>query len=106
MMLDGLGVVRVPQAACNSACQTKAFDVMVRPERLRILDRCDDPEMNTFDMNIRAIVNYGDGLLVIRSSGQLPVRVRTTGEYSGLLSEGSTVKVGWRPGDAHLIPRI
>jgi putative spermidine/putrescine transport system ATP-binding protein len=106
LMLDGLGMVRVQQTACDTVGQTKAFDVMVRPEKMRIFDKCNDPDMNVFDMNISAIVNYGDSLMVIGSSGKLPVRVRVTGNYSGLLlEEGSTVKVGWRPSEAHLIPR-
>jgi hypothetical protein len=60
---------------------------------------------NSIAMKIAVIVNYGDSVLVIGDARGHAMRMRLAGTPPETVREGATVTVGWRPGDAHLIPR-
>jgi TOBE domain len=83
-----------------------AVDVLVRPERVQLAAPGSDPALpNQLVMEIGAIVNYGDSVLVIGSARGLRLRMRIAGAQPAAIREGATVTVGWRRGDEHLIAR-
>jgi putative spermidine/putrescine transport system ATP-binding protein len=96
-----------PMQADVEACRrigTGSVDVLVRPERLRLVD-AGSALPNRLAVKVNVIVNYGDSVLVIGDAGGQVVRVRIFGAQPEEVREGATVTVGWRPGDAHLIAR-
>jgi putative spermidine/putrescine transport system ATP-binding protein len=103
--LDALGPVRVDVEAWRRVGKG-AVDVLVRPERVRLAAPGADPAPpNAVPMEIGVIVNYGDSVLVIGSSGGQRLRMRIAGVQPDAVREGATITVGWRPGDEHLIAR-
>ena len=78
-------------------------DVLVRPERVRLVDRA--TATNALTMKVGVIVNYGESVLVIGDARGHAVRMRIAGAAPDAIREGATVTVGWEPGDAHVIRR-
>ena len=78
--------------------------MMVRPERLRVVDGRPPADANTFDVTISAIVNYGDSALAIGTARNLPIRIRVASEALSMLDEGSSVTVALAPRDIHILP--
>jgi putative spermidine/putrescine transport system ATP-binding protein len=104
--LDSLGPVRVDVEAWRRVGKG-AVDVLVRPERVRLAAPGVDPAPpNVLPMEIGVIVNYGDSVLVIGSSGGQRLRMRIAGVQPDAVRERATITVGWRPGDEHLIARF
>jgi putative spermidine/putrescine transport system ATP-binding protein len=104
LTVEGIGPIKAPPGQLAGAKAGDAFDIMVRPERLRVVEGA-LPVMNTVLMAIDTIVNYGDSLMVIGNAERLPLRMRIAGEPPTSVVEGATVWVGWMPGEAHLIQR-
>jgi len=105
LAVDGLGPIKVPAEKPANAGDAATYDVMVRPERIRLVDAGNAAGLNVVDLQVSTIVNYGDSLLVLGACNQLPVRLRIAGEFPAGLAEGATVKAGWSPQDTHLIAR-
>ena len=78
-------------------------DVLVRPERVRLVDAA--TATNALTMKVGVIVNYGESVLVIGDARAHTVRMRIAGAAPEAIREGATVTVGWEPDDAHLIRR-
>jgi putative spermidine/putrescine transport system ATP-binding protein len=104
IFLEGLGVMSVPPDKLREVHPGRSVDVMVRPERLRLVNGSSADPVNVIDMKIDTIVNYGDSLMVVGTSNHLPIRMRLSGELPAV-AEGATIRVGWAAEDAHLIPQ-
>jgi putative spermidine/putrescine transport system ATP-binding protein len=101
--LSGIGPVRV---AADASTLTGEVDVMIRPERLRPRAAGEsDGADNIFDMTIDDIINYGDSILAIGKTHGLPLRARIGGGAPDVLPPGSTLRLAWSPGDAHVLVR-
>jgi putative spermidine/putrescine transport system ATP-binding protein len=105
LSVEGLGTIRVTPEKIVGCNPGRAYDVMIRPERVRLATCAVDSGMNTFDMLIDTIVNYGDSLMIVGSISGKPLRMRVTDEAFAGLAEGAVVRVGWIAGEVHLIPR-
>jgi putative spermidine/putrescine transport system ATP-binding protein len=105
LVIDGIGPIRLPVERLAALGPATAFDVMVRPERLRLVGPETPGELNTADVKIETLVNYGDSVLVLGQINQLPVRLRITGDLPAACREGAIVKAGWAPQDTHVIGR-
>ena len=102
--LEGFGSMQADVEACRRI-GTGPVDVLVRPERLRLVD-AGSALPNRLAVKVNVIVNYGDSVLVIgEAAGGHVVRMRIFGTQPEEVREGATVTVAWAPGDAHLIPR-
>ena len=99
--LGGVTVLPLPQ----SVRAARLVDVMLRPERLRLVRAGEPAPANRFAMQIEAVINYGDSVLAIGTAAGVPVRVRIAGAEPNAIERGSTVEVGWAPEAAHVLPR-
>ncbi len=99
--LDGIGAARIE---ADGAVPTGAVDLLLRPERLRLV-RGPTDGLNTMALRIDSLVNYGDSLLAIGRAGERTLRLRLTGATADGMHEGATVTVGWDPRDGHLVAR-
>ncbi|MBI3513921.1 MAG: ABC transporter ATP-binding protein [Proteobacteria bacterium] len=102
--LDGIGPARVAGAG-TAAPATGAVDLLVRPERMRLVVPGQADGLNTVEMRVTTLVNYGDSLLAIGTAGDRPLRLRIAGATADALQEGARVTVGWDPRDGHIVPR-
>ncbi len=75
------------------------LEVLVRPERIRVLDGGSPPPDVTLTVQVSAIVNYGDSLLVLGQFGTRTLRIRVPESMAHTLSEGATLIVGWTAAD-------
>jgi putative spermidine/putrescine transport system ATP-binding protein len=84
-----------------------AARLMVRPESFRIDAGSDAPEgrWNHCSVRIEGSVNYGDSVLVIGRTGDIPIRLRLSGSDAMPLRERDTVRVRWRAEDSCLLAR-
>jgi putative spermidine/putrescine transport system ATP-binding protein len=105
LVVDGIGPIRLPAERLAALGPSTAFDVMVRPERLRLLGAETSGELNTADVKVATLVNYGDSVLVLGEVNQAPVRLRIAGDLPPDCREGEIVKAGWAPQDTHVIAR-
>ena len=78
-------------------------DIMVRPERVRLLNGGPAAGTNEMAMTVSAIVNYGESITVLGDASGTPMRMRMTGALANELREGAMLRVGWSPDDVHLI---
>ena len=101
--LDGIGPARLADAGAMPA--GGAVDLLVRPERLRLIEGGSAADLNTLEMRIGTIVNYGDSVLAIGATAGRPLRLRIAGTPPEALREGATVTVGWDPRDGHVVAR-
>jgi putative spermidine/putrescine transport system ATP-binding protein len=102
LTINGLGMVRALPGRDMAFGTSGKKHIMIRPERLRVVDRVDSDD-STFDIVIRESINYGDSVLLIGSAGDLSVRVRT--HASAHIGQGDTIKVAMRSADIHVIAR-
>ncbi|HET7296454.1 MAG TPA: ABC transporter ATP-binding protein [Gemmatimonadales bacterium] len=80
-------------------------DLLIRPERIRILDELSPREgLAVFAMKIATATHLGDSVLLTGTAGDQPLRVRVPGSSVVDAGEGQEISVGWRPADVHLIP--
>ena len=99
--LTGIGRVRVsPKNAL-----TGDVDVMIRPERLQPTHMVDAVDANEFEMTIVDTINYGDSILVVGTTGGVPLRARLVGARPDMLRPGAVLRLAWAPADAHVLPR-
>ncbi len=99
--LSGIGPMRIATQAIAAAGDV---ELMIRPERLRPGPE-GDGAVNTFDMTVDDVINYGDSLLVIGKTHGLPLRARMVGGAAHKLQAGAALKLAWSPADAHVLPR-
>jgi putative spermidine/putrescine transport system ATP-binding protein len=101
--LTGIGPVRV---AAKGGVAGGEVDVMIRPERLRLLAGGETPGAdNSFEMILDDIINYGDSILAIGKTRGLPLRARLVHGTPDVLQPGAMLKLAWAPADAHVIAR-
>ncbi|MFL6797944.1 MAG: ABC transporter ATP-binding protein [Xanthobacteraceae bacterium] len=81
-----------------------AVDVLIRPERLRLLASGEMAE-NVFEVVADDCINYGDSLLVVGTTHGVPLRARISSAATDAVRPGTRVRLGWAAGDAHLLPR-
>jgi len=99
--ITGLGAVRV-----DTPSAVGEVDVMIRPERLRLLRPGEDAGAdNIFDMTLTDVINYGDCLLAIGTIHGLPLRARILGDASGSLQPGARLRFAWTAADARVLAR-
>ena len=101
--LTGIGPVRV---GAKGVAAGGEVDVMIRPERLRLLAAGESAGSdNSFEMILDDIINYGDSILAIGKTRGLPLRARLVHGASDVLQPGAVLKLAWAPADAHVIAR-
>ena len=101
--LTGIGPVRV---AAKGDVAGGEVDVMIRPERLRLLASGETAGTdNSFEMILDDIINYGDSILAIGKTRGLPLRARLVHGTPDVLQPGAVLKLAWAPADAHVIAR-
>jgi putative spermidine/putrescine transport system ATP-binding protein len=101
--ITGLGAVRV---AGDVPVAAGEVDVMIRPERLRLLRAGEDPGGdNIFEMTLTDVINYGDCLLAIGTVHGRPLRARILSDASGGLLPGATLRLAWAGADARVLAR-
>jgi len=80
--------------------------LMLRPERVRIVDRSAGETLNVFDAEVTSIVYQGDSVLLqaVLADGS-PIRVRTSGAGGSSMapSAGDRVRLGLGPADTVLV---
>jgi putative spermidine/putrescine transport system ATP-binding protein len=101
----GVGPARVAKGR-RSSTDSGLVDLLIRPERLRIVTVGDVENLNTLDMDVDTIVNYGDSVLAIGRVGDKPLRMRIAGTLPEALREGVRLRVGWSPADAYVVSRL
>ena len=99
--LIGIGPARVAQPAGLPAGDVV---VMIRPERLRLRGAGPAAE-NELDMVVGDTINYGDSILVIGRTHGVALRARLIDGDPDALTRGRTIRLGWMPGDAHILAR-
>ena len=99
--VPGIGALRVAEPLPAGA----SIDLLVRPERIRIIGPAPAPELNTLDMTIDALVHYGDSVLALGTAAGFSLRMRIAGTPPTELREGAQLRVAWSPADAHPVPR-
>jgi putative spermidine/putrescine transport system ATP-binding protein len=102
--LDGLGLTRLPSQAASVSPSTGDIALLVRPERLFPAPSAGDESVNTLQMRIETIVDYGESIVVVGRTGDLPIRMRLAGTSRADLCEGITITAGWFASDAHSVP--
>ena len=98
-----LGLIKVPPHRNRHEAVTE-YDVIVRPEHMKVVRGSEACDLNTFEMTVETVINYGDRLTLVGSKGGLPIRVRLN-SLDNLPLEGEVLVFGWCPKDTHLIPR-
>jgi putative spermidine/putrescine transport system ATP-binding protein len=98
--LAGIGPVRV----AGERIPAGAVDLMIRPERLRLIAAGASAD-NVFEMVVDDVINYGDSILAIGQTHGLPLRARMAGGDHTLLAAGSKLTLTWAATDAHVLPR-
>src|SRR2546421_2453877 len=99
--LAGIGPVRVATATGMSSGD---IDLLIRPERLRPLAAGHSGgDTNIFDMTVDDIINYGDSILAIGKTHGLPLRARIGSGATDIPQPGSTLRLSWSSGDAHVL---
>ena len=82
--------------------------VLLRPERLHILDGKPPARLNVFEATVRDVVYQGDSFLmvaVMADGGEIAVRGLTRGaRVSAIPAAGTRVKLGLDPDETALIP--
>jgi putative spermidine/putrescine transport system ATP-binding protein len=102
VMLDRLGIAL--DVAPAPWLSEGPVHVLVRPERIRLLEETDRPAgLNMFTMKVATITHFGDSMLVTGTVGTQPLRVRVPGDRAGEVHAGHEVHVGWRTRDGHII---
>jgi putative spermidine/putrescine transport system ATP-binding protein len=99
--LAGIGPVQV---AKDLALPAGEVDLLIRPERLRLLPEGAAAD-NSFEMAIEDVINYGDSILAIGNTGGLPLRARMAGGDHAMLQHGASLTLAWGPADAHVLAR-
>ncbi|SEF78993.1 ABC transporter ATP-binding protein [Bosea lathyri] len=80
--------------------------MMLRPERLRILDGSETEAMNRFDGKVQSAIYQGDTLLlqlVLADGSQVGLRMATRGDDAEPPASGSPIAVGIAVGDTVLL---
>jgi putative spermidine/putrescine transport system ATP-binding protein len=79
-------------------------DVLIRPERLRLVESRDVPApLVTLELEVESTVNYGDSLLVLGKAKGQPVRMRVPGAAPASVHDGAKLLVAWGPEDVHVV---
>ncbi|MEJ0072363.1 MAG: ABC transporter ATP-binding protein [Pseudomonadota bacterium] len=103
--IDGIGAARLSDAAARALPAGCLIDLLVRPERMRLVGLDQAGGLNTFEMTVDTIVNYGDSVLAIGRAAGHKLRLRIAGGAPAGLGEGARVTVGWDPLQAHPVVR-
>ena len=96
--LPTLGVT--VEVAGLSALPPGPVDVLIRPERIRVLARA---EGGAIAMRVARVTHFGDSVLITGTAGTQPLRVRLSSAVAVDVREGEEILVGWAADDLHLI---
>ncbi|MCW0234217.1 MAG: ABC transporter ATP-binding protein [Ferrovibrio sp.] len=98
----GLGTLSLPQAPVSASGR---YDVLVRPEAIGLWRGSGDRAGHcVVPFTVTALVNYGDSVLLIGSSGDLSLRARIPFMLATDIREGTALSLSWRHADMHCIP--
>ncbi|HTK00979.1 MAG TPA: ABC transporter ATP-binding protein [Bordetella sp.] len=100
VLVPGLGPVRT---AAADAPPGKKVELMIRPERIRVLPPGAPQEENSYALAIHDLVHYGDSVLVLGAVEGVPMRVRISGNLPEHVVEGESIRIGWAPRDGYLL---
>jgi putative spermidine/putrescine transport system ATP-binding protein len=100
----GIGAIHLGTGAASLPA-SRELDLLVRPERIRMVGAAPVEGLNMVQMTVETIVNYGDSVLAIGTAGGWPLRMRVAGTPPASLREGAQVTVGWAPQDAYVVAR-
>ena len=89
--LVGIGPARIA-SGCRSLPVSGLVDLLVRRERLRLVGIGEAGNLNTLDMDVDTIVNYGDSVLAIGRVGDRPLRMRIAGTLPEALRESVRIE--------------
>jgi putative spermidine/putrescine transport system ATP-binding protein len=99
--IEGLGRARIDPAAW-AKLPPGTGTLLIRPEKFRALDE-GARELNEVMVRVRDVINYGDSALVVADVNGKLLRARLASSVAENLREGSTLRLGWLPPDAHLV---
>jgi putative spermidine/putrescine transport system ATP-binding protein len=100
--VSGLGDIHTRAGALSAP--SKAVDILIRPERVRLRGQSDGAAPNHFEFRVLTKVDYGDSVLLVGALGELPFRVRIAGRLDrNLIQDGATIPVSWDAEDCHVI---
>jgi putative spermidine/putrescine transport system ATP-binding protein len=99
--LDDIGEMRV----VNKDAPSGEVDLMIRPERLVLRGNGNPDALNSFEMIVDDVINYGDSILVIGKTHGRLVRARVVDADPSALRPGAVLPLSWSPADAHILPR-
>jgi putative spermidine/putrescine transport system ATP-binding protein len=105
---DRPGVVSVPglgsvQTSNAGPGRGGAVDLMVRPERIRVLPPGQVHETNNYELTVQNLVHYGESVLILGSVQDVPMRVRISGSLPEHIIEGGRIRIAWAPQDSYLL---
>jgi putative spermidine/putrescine transport system ATP-binding protein len=95
------GTIGLP---ADAAADAAAFDVMIRPEQMRLLNGPMVDGLIAVPATVTRVINHGDSTMVACSAAGTTVRVRVTGDLPDGVIEGEPIAVGWAAKDMHFIP--
>ncbi len=102
--IEGLGSLSLPQAAASASGR---YDVLVRPEAISLWrDGSTSAGHCVVPFTVTALVNYGDSVLLMGSSGALSLRARIPFVQATDIREGAQLQLSWRHADMHCIPAV
>ena len=99
--LAGIGPARVSPPPALSAGEV---EVMIRPERLRLLAPGQTAE-NEIKLVVDDTINHGDSVLVLGRAQGVMLRARVLGGDGAALAPGTAIRLGWAASDAHVLAR-
>jgi putative spermidine/putrescine transport system ATP-binding protein len=88
-----------PVQLADTPALPERLEMLVRPERIRVVDSSAPPPDIAVTVQVGAIVNYGDSLLVLGKCGARTLRIRMPSGAAQTLSEGTMLTVGWAVAD-------
>ena len=99
--LAGIGPARVSPPPALPAGEV---EVMIRPERLRLLAPGQTAD-NELKLVVEDTINHGDSVLVLGRTQGVMLRARVLGGDGVALAPGTAIRLGWAASDAHVLAR-
>jgi putative spermidine/putrescine transport system ATP-binding protein len=103
VLVEGLGRFRISSEPLGALKPGQKVDVMMRPERLRLLEQSAPATENMIEFEVGTIVNYGDSVLLIGTAAEWPIRSRMTSDCLSAVREGARIRTAIAPNDVHVI---
>lgn len=100
------GLEATISVACDVGSAGQEVDVLIRPERIRLVEERGLTGDTVVEFEAEGTVNYGESVLAIGAVRGHPLRVRVAGSQASTVKEGAKVLAAWRPEDVHVIPVV